>query len=219
MDPRVHLNDSYIASPEGASRSSNSTPAEDISRRSSQRQVNNPALDPDTNIILLISPALCSARFGFVYVTENEHHLQASLMAYFDSSGRTVAVFPCPDFDAFMADHAITNSHINFISNLPLYIIPAGNRILEAAQNDKLPNQDWFSAPPYLSRLLQAPFPLLFYRITDLVDLLLPVAQMIPDVHPILATAQTPKALTSPTSLAHPPTTVPCEFPPLSWGA
>jgi hypothetical protein len=153
MDPSIHLNNGYVAPPKGASRSSNSPPAENISSRSSQHQVNNLVLTPDTNIILCISPASSSARFGYIYVTENERHLQATLMAYFDSSGHTVAVFPCPDFDAFMADHAITNGKINFISNLPSYIIPAGNRILKAVQYDKSPNQDWLPAPPDLSSI------------------------------------------------------------------
>jgi hypothetical protein len=218
MDPSVHLNDGYVAPPDGASCSSNSPPVEDISHRSSQHQVNYPVLAPDTNIILCISPALGSACFGYVYAAENECHLQAALMAYFDSSGCTVAVFPFPNFDAFMANNAITNSNIDFISNLPSYIIPTGNRILEAVQYDKLPNQDWLPAPWIFQALLQAPLLLLFYRIADLVELLFPVAQMIPNIGPILATAQTPKALMSPTSLAHPPTTVPCKFPPLSWG-
>jgi hypothetical protein len=147
MDPSVHPNNGYIAPPEGAARSSNSPPAEDVSSRSGQHQVNNPVLAPDTNIILCISPALGSAHFGYVHVAENECHLQAALLVYFNSSNHTVSVFPCPDFDVFMANHAITNSDINYISDLPSYIIPAGNRILEAVQYDESPNQDWLPAP------------------------------------------------------------------------
>jgi hypothetical protein len=146
----MHPNDGYVAPPNGASRSSNSPPAEDVSRRYGQHQVNNPTLAPDTNIILCISLASGSTRFSYVYIADNERHLQAALLAYFDFSGHTMAVFLCLDFDAFMADHAITNSNINFISNLPSYIIPTGTRILEAAQYNELPNKDWLPAPPDL---------------------------------------------------------------------
>jgi hypothetical protein len=69
-------------------------------------------------------------------------------MAYFDTSGPAVVVFPCPDFDSFMQDHSLTNSNISFVSNLPSYIIPAGNKILEAAGYAESPNQDWLPAPP-----------------------------------------------------------------------
>jgi hypothetical protein len=151
MDPSVHPNNGYVAPPSGALRSSNSPPAEDVSCRSGQHQVHNPMLTLDTNIILCISPALGSTRFGYLYIAENERHLQATLMAYFGSSGCTMAVFPCPDFDALMAGHVLTNSNINFISDLPLYIISAGNKILKVAQYNELPNQDWLPAPPDLS--------------------------------------------------------------------
>ena len=81
MDPSIHPNDGYIAPPEGALRSSNSPPAEDVSSRSGQHQLNNLVLAPDTNIILCISPALGSTCFGYMYDTENERHLQATLLA------------------------------------------------------------------------------------------------------------------------------------------
>jgi hypothetical protein len=69
-------------------------------------------------------------------------------MAYFNTSGCDVVVLPCPDFDSFMQDHSLTNSDISFVSNLPSYIIPAGNNILKAARYGESPNQDWLPAPP-----------------------------------------------------------------------
>jgi hypothetical protein len=38
-----------------------------------------------------------------------------------------------------------------FVSNLPKYIIPAGNWILQANRFNELPNHDWLHAPLDLS--------------------------------------------------------------------
>ncbi len=108
----------------------------------------------------------------------------------------------------------LTSSFISVRTSSPLATESSRRR-----RTTSCPTKIGFLPPRIFQALLQAPLPLLFYWIADLVDLLLPVAQMIHDVHLILATAQTPKALLSPPSFAHPPTTVTCKFPRLSWGA
>jgi hypothetical protein len=80
-------------------------------------------------------------------------------MAYFDTSGHDVVVFSCLDFDSFMQVHSLTNSDISFVSNLPSYIIPSGNIILEAARYTESPNQDWLPAPPDLSSVATSSSP------------------------------------------------------------
>ncbi len=147
MDPNDHPNDDVVPPPAGGSQGSLASPhGGDPAGRSSQCQASDAS-----SIVLRISPASGSARFGYIYVATNERHLQDALMVYFDTSGRDILVFPCLDFDSFMQDHSLTNSNISFVSNLLSYIIPAGNKILEAERYAESPNQDWVPAPPDFS--------------------------------------------------------------------
>jgi hypothetical protein len=144
MDPNNHPNDNDVPPPAGGSQGSlASLHGGDPAGRSSQHQASDAS-----SIVLRVSPASGSARFGYIYVATNKRHLQDTLMEYFDTSGCDVAVFPCPDFNSFMQDHSLTNSDISFVSDLPSYIIPAGNKILKAVQYPESPNQDWLPAPP-----------------------------------------------------------------------
>ncbi len=129
-------------------------------------------------------------------------------------------MFPCPDFDAFMTPHAITINDINFISNLPSYIIPTGNQILEEDCYIKLPNQDWLPAPLDIFSMASALFLLPFYPNADLGILLLPNAHTIPVVHHILVNVLIPMALMIPPCfLGALPTTTCFMSQSLSWGA
>jgi hypothetical protein len=147
MGPNDHPNNDNVPPPMGGSQGSLASPhGGDPADRSSLLQ----ALDA-SSIVLCVSPASGSARFGYIYVAANHHHLLGALMAYFDTSGHDVVVFPCPDFNSFMQDHCLTDSDISYVSILLSYIIPAGNKILEAARYAESPNQDWLPAPPDLS--------------------------------------------------------------------
>jgi hypothetical protein len=109
MDPNNHPNDDDIPPPAGGSQGSLPSPhGGDPAGRYSQRQASN-----TSSIVLCVSPASGFARFGHTYVAANECHLQDTLMAYFNTSGRDVVVFPYPDFDSFMQDHSLTNSDIS----------------------------------------------------------------------------------------------------------
>jgi hypothetical protein len=155
MDPNNHPNNDNVPPPAGGSQGSLASPhGGDPAGRSSQRQASDAS-----SIVLWVSPASGSARFGYIYVASNKCHLQDALMVYFDNSGCDVVVFPCPDFDSFMQDHSLTNSNISFVSDLPSYIIPAGNKILKAARYAELPNQDWLPPPPDLSSVATSSSP------------------------------------------------------------
>ncbi len=146
MDPNNHPNNDDAPPPAGGSQGSLVSPhSGDPPGRSSQHQASDAS-----SIVLRVSPASGSARFGYINVATNERHLQVALMAYFDTSGCDVVVFPCPYFDSFIQDHSLTNSKISFVSNLLSDIIPAGNKILEAARYAKSPNQDCLTTPPDL---------------------------------------------------------------------
>jgi hypothetical protein len=103
------------------------------------------------NIILRISPASGSATFGYIYLAETELHHKDAITAYFDSGGWVVTVFPCPDFETYIADNSLMYRNVMFITNLPRYVIPAGIRILEANWYNDSPHYDWLPAPPDLS--------------------------------------------------------------------
>jgi hypothetical protein len=119
---------------------------------------------PTTSVVLRISPATGSARFSYIYIKTNKLHRKDAIMAYFDSVGRMVTLLPCPDFNSFMMEHSLANRGISFIGDLPWYIIPAGNRILEAARYNELANHDWLPAPLNLSSIGTNASPLLLSR-------------------------------------------------------
>jgi hypothetical protein len=103
------------------------------------------------NIILHISPASGSTKFGYIYLAETELRHEDAITAYFDSAGRVVTVFPCPDFETFIAANSLMYRDVLFITNLPRYVIPAGIRILKAKWYKNSPHYDWLPAPPDLS--------------------------------------------------------------------
>ncbi len=86
--PTTIPNDDDVPPPAGGSQGSLAFPhGGDPAGRSSQRQASDAS-----SIILCVSPASGSARFGYIYVGSNERHLQDTLMAYFDTSGHDVVV-------------------------------------------------------------------------------------------------------------------------------
>ena len=79
----------------------------------------------ENHVILRISPAAGSAKFGYIYLSDTERRHEEAITAYFDSSaGREVAVIPCPDFEQFIADNNLLYRDFLFVSDLPRYIIP-----------------------------------------------------------------------------------------------
>ena len=100
------------------------------------------------HVMLRVSPAAGSATFGYIYLSDTERRHETAITAYFDSTGREVAVLPCPDFEQFTADNDLVYRDILFVSDLPRYIIPAGIRILEAKNYDDSPRYDWLPVPP-----------------------------------------------------------------------
>jgi hypothetical protein len=129
-----------MASHAGSSRSHRSSP-----------QSSSSTSPPTNNIVLCVSPASGLATFGYIYLAETKLHHQNAIFAYFNSVGREISVIPCPDFDTFISNLNLMYRDIMFISDLPRYIIPAGNRILQANQYNDSPNHDWLLAPPDLS--------------------------------------------------------------------
>jgi hypothetical protein len=83
-------------------------------------------LSDNVAIILWISPKTGSSTMGFIYLDAHERHLQAPITTYFDSAGREVYTFPCPDFGGFIGANYLHTQDVLFITNLPLYIIPMG---------------------------------------------------------------------------------------------
>ena len=81
--------------------------------------------------MLCISPAAGSAKFGYIYFSDTKWRHEEAITAYFNSTGRVVALLPCPDFEQFIADNNLLYRNLLFVSNLPWYIIPAGIRILK----------------------------------------------------------------------------------------
>jgi hypothetical protein len=115
---------------------------------------NNPPSQrsPSTNNIMLrISLAAGSATLGYIYLAETELHHEDTITAYFDSAGREVNVFPCPDFEIFIADNSLMYCDVMFITDLPWCIIPAGIRILEVNNYNASPQYNWLPEPPDLS--------------------------------------------------------------------
>ena len=91
---------------------------------------------------------LCHIRLHLPCRSQSGH--QDAITAYFDSAGREVTVFPCPNFDSFIADTSLMYRGMLFITNLPRYIIPAGIQILEANIYITSPHFDWLPNPPNL---------------------------------------------------------------------
>jgi hypothetical protein len=103
----------------GGSQGSPAPLAGDATSRSNQRQPSLIALALGaSNIVLCISPASGSARFGYIYLAVNKRHLCDALAAYFAAFGCKIIVLPCPDFDFFMVIHSLTTSDINFVNDL-----------------------------------------------------------------------------------------------------
>ena len=105
----------------------------------------------ENHVMLRISPAAGSTKFGYIYLSNTERRHEEAITAYFDSVGREVAVLPCPDFELFIADNNLLYRDLLFVSDLPRYIIPAGIRILEAQNYDDSPRYNWLPDPPSLS--------------------------------------------------------------------
>ena len=136
------------AAGEGRRRSTSSASLRSDSVRNNPPSIRSPLTN---DIILRISPAAGSATLGYVYIAETELRHQDAIIAYFDSPGWEVTVFQCPDFESFIADNNLMYGDVLFISDLPRYIIPAGNRILTANDYKKSPRHDWLPEPPDLS--------------------------------------------------------------------
>ncbi len=90
-------------------------------------------------VILRILPANAGAMAGYIHLAYKEIIHRSAVVAYFDSTGRGVKVIPCPDFDAFLADHSLRTRHVSFLMDLPDYILESGCRIL-ADNNHSNPN-------------------------------------------------------------------------------
>jgi hypothetical protein len=91
---------------------------------------------------------------------EAELRHQDAIIAYFDSAGREVAAFLCPDFESFIADTSLMYRDVLFITDLPRYVIPAGSiRVLKANSYIALPHYDWLPDPPDLSSSSHPPAP------------------------------------------------------------
>jgi len=105
----------------------------------------------ENHVMLRISPAAGSAKFGYIYLSNSERRHEEAITAYFASAGREVAVLPCPNFEQFIADNNLLYRDLLFVSNLPRYIIPVGICILEAQNCDDSPCYNWLLDPPSLS--------------------------------------------------------------------
>ncbi len=103
------------------------------------------------NIVLRISPASGSTTFGYFYLAETKLQNQDTISAYFDRAGREISIISCPNFDRFITDLNLMYRDVMFVSDLPRYIIPVGNWILQVNQYSDSPNHDWLPSPPNLS--------------------------------------------------------------------
>jgi hypothetical protein len=119
------------------------------------------------------SPIAIRGPFQFgdqhIHLAYNEIIHRSAVFAYFDSAGREFEVIPCPNFDAFLADHLLRTRNVSFLMDLPDYILKSGRRIL--ADNDHSsgnvrPDLSWLptspsppSAPSTSSRSLLSPRP------------------------------------------------------------
>ena len=102
-------------------------------------------------VILCISPANEGGMFGYIHLAYGEIIPQAAVTAYFDSAGREVVVIPCPNFEAFLANHSLRTHNISFLSDLPNYILETGHWILEAnehSSSDVRPDLLWLPRLP-----------------------------------------------------------------------
>jgi hypothetical protein len=139
-----------VASHAGSSCSHHSSP-QSSSSTSLHNNLPSQRSPPTNNILLRISPASGSATFGYIYLTETKLHHRNAISAYFDSTDREISVIPCPDFDTFISDLHLMYRGVMLVSDLPRYILPAGNQILQANQYNDSTNHDRLPAPPDLS--------------------------------------------------------------------
>jgi hypothetical protein len=137
-----------VASHAGSSRSHRSSSQSSLSTSLH----NNPPSQrsqPTNYIVLCISPASGSATFGYIYLAETKLHHQDAISACFNSAGREISVIPCPDLDTFIINLNLMYCDVMFASDLPRYIIPTGNRILQANQYIMIPpTMSGFPLPP-----------------------------------------------------------------------
>jgi len=89
--------------------------------------------------MLRISPAAGSATFGYIYLAEAELRHQDAITAYFDSTGRSVTVLPCPDFDSFLANTSLIYRDVLFLTNLPRYHTSPGSPLRPTSRASSLP--------------------------------------------------------------------------------
>ena len=102
-------------------------------------------------VILRISPANAGDMAGYIHLSYNEIIHRSAVVAYFDSAGREVEVIPCPDFDAFLADHSLRTRNVSFLLDLPDYILESGRRILvdnDHSSGNVRPDLSWLPTSP-----------------------------------------------------------------------
>ena len=93
-----------------------------------------------------------------IHLAYSEIIHQAAMIAYFDSAGQEVVVIPCPDFEAFLANHLLRTRNVSFLSDLLDYILESGRRILAAnehSSSDVHLDLSWIPGSP--SRLATSP--------------------------------------------------------------
>ncbi len=97
-------------------------------------------------VILRISPANDGDIAGYIHLAPNEFMHRSALVAYFNKAGRAVDVIPCPDFDAFLAEHSLRMQNVSFLMDLPEFILESGRRLLKTideSSNKVCPDLSW----------------------------------------------------------------------------
>ena len=89
-------------------------------------------------VILRISPANDGDMAGYIHLAYNDIIHQYAVVAYFDSASRAVEVIPCPDFDAFLANHSLRTHNVSFLMDLPDYILESGRRLLVTKEDSSI---------------------------------------------------------------------------------
>ena len=59
-------------------------------------------LSRDILVMLCISPQSVGGSFGIIFLDTNERIHQYSLLAYFDSTGQSIHILPCSNFEEFL---------------------------------------------------------------------------------------------------------------------
>ena len=143
------INNNRLRFPSGPSRADHS--ASILSSNGSGRTISTPLA-----VILLVLPFQEGGPFGFIYLSINELKDQAAIIAYFDSSGRSVTVLPCQEFDEFLILNSLRTRQVSFINNLPDYIVTMGQHILEKgghSDEEVGPDLLWLPRSPSISSL------------------------------------------------------------------